>query len=348
MTRRLLAPVTEKHARSRVVSERHAVLRHQPFSRSSGSASTCPPAQPPQADCSASPCVTRVEARRDRVDATGRRGYARRVSRTLPAWLRKPSARLVDAAVAAAVGLAVLRAWLANPEEDHGPLLGVVFAVAVSAPLLVRRRWPFRRAGRGRGARDRVAGRAVALASAAGARLHGRVHAIVARHDRCRRDRHRRVHDRPAHRGPGRRRFVLRARRCPRPLRGQPAHDHGGAACRRAGSPRRPPGAPRRRSSRGPGPCIQVRAPGGHGRARHDRRRPLGGLVRAAGRRRGRPPRRLVCADRPRRPLRRRPRGDRRGRDGRAEGTPVPGSACAVAASRERSSRSAPQARRPV
>jgi signal transduction histidine kinase len=65
------------------------------------------------------------------------------VSRVLPAWLRKPSARVVNAAVAAAVGLAVLSAWLANPDEDHGPLLGVFFAVAASAPLLVRRRWPF-------------------------------------------------------------------------------------------------------------------------------------------------------------------------------------------------------------
>jgi signal transduction histidine kinase len=65
------------------------------------------------------------------------------VPRALPAWLGRPSARLVDAAVAATVGVAVLSAWLANPDEDRGPLLGVLFAVAASAPLLVRRRWPF-------------------------------------------------------------------------------------------------------------------------------------------------------------------------------------------------------------
>ena len=65
------------------------------------------------------------------------------MSRALPVWLGKPSARLVDAAVAAAVGLAVLSAWLANPDDDHGALLGLLFAVAASAPLLIRRRWPF-------------------------------------------------------------------------------------------------------------------------------------------------------------------------------------------------------------
>jgi hypothetical protein len=41
------------------------------------------------------------------------------------------------------VGLGVLRAWVTHPTSDHRPLLGVLFAVAASAPLLVRRRWPF-------------------------------------------------------------------------------------------------------------------------------------------------------------------------------------------------------------
>jgi signal transduction histidine kinase len=65
------------------------------------------------------------------------------VSLALPAWLGKPSPRLVDTALAVLVGLGVMSAWLVDPATDHRPLVGVVFAVAASAPLLVRRRWPF-------------------------------------------------------------------------------------------------------------------------------------------------------------------------------------------------------------
>jgi signal transduction histidine kinase len=65
------------------------------------------------------------------------------VSLALPAWLGKPSPRLVDAGLAALVGLAVVSAWLVDPTTDDRPLLGVLFAVAASAPLLVRRRRPF-------------------------------------------------------------------------------------------------------------------------------------------------------------------------------------------------------------
>jgi signal transduction histidine kinase len=80
---------------------------------------------------------------RDLVDVSQGRGYAQRVSLALPAWLGKPSPRLVDGALAALVALGVLSAWLTQPESDDRPLLGVLFAVAASAPLLVRRRWPF-------------------------------------------------------------------------------------------------------------------------------------------------------------------------------------------------------------
>jgi len=80
---------------------------------------------------------------RDLVDGTKGRGYAQRVSLALPAWLGKPSPRLVDAALAVLVGLGSLSAWLVDPTTDDEPLLGVLFAVAASAPLLVRRRWPF-------------------------------------------------------------------------------------------------------------------------------------------------------------------------------------------------------------
>jgi signal transduction histidine kinase len=80
---------------------------------------------------------------RDLVDGSEGRGYAQRVSLALPAWLGKPSTRLVDSALAVLVGLGVLSAWLTQPVSDHRPLAGVLFAVAASAPLLVRRRWPF-------------------------------------------------------------------------------------------------------------------------------------------------------------------------------------------------------------
>jgi signal transduction histidine kinase len=65
------------------------------------------------------------------------------VSLAVPALLGKPSPRMVDSALAVLVGLAVLSAWLADPATDHRPLLATLFAVAASAPLLVRRRWPF-------------------------------------------------------------------------------------------------------------------------------------------------------------------------------------------------------------
>ncbi len=77
------------------------------------------------------------------VDAVQGRGYAPRVSLALPAWLGKPSARLVDAALAVVVGLAVLSATLADPATDERPLVGVLVVLAAIAPLLVRRRWPF-------------------------------------------------------------------------------------------------------------------------------------------------------------------------------------------------------------
>ena len=80
---------------------------------------------------------------RDLVDATQGRGYAQRVSLALPAWLGKPSPRLVDTALAVLVGLGVMSAWLVDHTTDDQPLLGLLFAVAASAPLLVRRRWPF-------------------------------------------------------------------------------------------------------------------------------------------------------------------------------------------------------------
>jgi signal transduction histidine kinase len=80
---------------------------------------------------------------RDLVDGTQGRGYAARVSLALPAWLGKPSPRLVDAALTAAVGVPVVATTVADAATDDRPLLGALFGVAAVAPLLVRRRWPF-------------------------------------------------------------------------------------------------------------------------------------------------------------------------------------------------------------
>jgi signal transduction histidine kinase len=77
------------------------------------------------------------------VDWSQVRGYAQRVSLALPAWLGRPSPRLVDSALAVLVGAGVLSAWLTQPTSDHRPVAGVLVAVASAAPLLVRRRWPF-------------------------------------------------------------------------------------------------------------------------------------------------------------------------------------------------------------
>jgi signal transduction histidine kinase len=77
------------------------------------------------------------------VDVSLTRGYAQRVSQALPAWLGKPSTRLVDSALAVLVGLGVLSAWLTHASSEHRPVAGVLVALAASAPLLVRRRWPF-------------------------------------------------------------------------------------------------------------------------------------------------------------------------------------------------------------
>jgi signal transduction histidine kinase len=78
----------------------------------------------------------------DLVDAAQGRGYAQRVSLALPAWLGKPSPRLVDAGLAVLVGVPVVASTVADAAADDRPLVGVLFGVAAVAPLLVRRRWP--------------------------------------------------------------------------------------------------------------------------------------------------------------------------------------------------------------
>ena len=71
------------------------------------------------------------------------RGYAHRVSSALRAWLGQPSPRMVDVAVTVAVGVPVA-GHHARERGRAGPgPAGLVFGLAATLPLLVRRRWPF-------------------------------------------------------------------------------------------------------------------------------------------------------------------------------------------------------------
>jgi signal transduction histidine kinase len=71
------------------------------------------------------------------------RGYAHHVSSALRAWLGQPSPRMVDVAVTVAVGVPVLTTTVASGAEQDRVALGVLFGLAATLPLLVRRRWPF-------------------------------------------------------------------------------------------------------------------------------------------------------------------------------------------------------------
>jgi signal transduction histidine kinase len=65
------------------------------------------------------------------------------VSPALPAWLGKPSPRVVDVLVAVVVGLPVVGTSVGSGAEQDRALAGLVVGVASVAALLVRRRWPF-------------------------------------------------------------------------------------------------------------------------------------------------------------------------------------------------------------
>jgi signal transduction histidine kinase len=80
---------------------------------------------------------------RDLIHSTGGRGYAQRVSLALPAWLGRPSPRLVDAGLAALVGVPVVSTAIASGAQQDQTLAGLLFGLAAVLPLLLRRRWPF-------------------------------------------------------------------------------------------------------------------------------------------------------------------------------------------------------------
>jgi hypothetical protein len=80
---------------------------------------------------------------RDLIDVGRRRGYAQWVFPALPAWLGKPSPRVVDVLVAVVVGLPVIGTSVGSGAAQDRALAGLVVGVASVAALLVRRRWPF-------------------------------------------------------------------------------------------------------------------------------------------------------------------------------------------------------------
>ena len=71
------------------------------------------------------------------------RGYARRVSLALPAWLGAPSPRLVDAGLAVLFAAILVLTGVEDGAQDDRAWLGVVVGVAAAVPLVFRRRWPF-------------------------------------------------------------------------------------------------------------------------------------------------------------------------------------------------------------
>ena len=65
------------------------------------------------------------------------------MSPTLPAWLRKPSPRTVDIAVAVIFGFPVVGAGIGRGAEQNQLAVGLLVGLLSVAALLIRRRWPF-------------------------------------------------------------------------------------------------------------------------------------------------------------------------------------------------------------
>ena len=65
------------------------------------------------------------------------------MSSALRARLGDPSPRLVDVALTVAVGVPVVGTTVASGAEQDRLLLGLLFGLVATVPLLVRRRWPF-------------------------------------------------------------------------------------------------------------------------------------------------------------------------------------------------------------
>jgi len=71
------------------------------------------------------------------------RGYAHHVSSALRAWLGQLSPRMVDVALTVVVGVPVVGTTVASGAQQDRVLLGLLFGLIATVPLLFRRRWPF-------------------------------------------------------------------------------------------------------------------------------------------------------------------------------------------------------------
>ena len=94
---------------------------------------------------------------------------------------------MVDVALTVAVGVPVVATTLASGIEQDRVLLGLVFGLAATLPLLVRRRWPFAVLAVVARRRDRDAGRRPVRVPDHGRALHDRLHPLVGGDDRRRR-----------------------------------------------------------------------------------------------------------------------------------------------------------------
>ena len=65
------------------------------------------------------------------------------MSSALPAWVRNPPARVVDVLVCLLIGVPTVGTAVASGAHQDRLAWGIVFGLATTLPLLVRRRWPF-------------------------------------------------------------------------------------------------------------------------------------------------------------------------------------------------------------
>ena len=71
------------------------------------------------------------------------RGYAHGVFPALRTWLGNPPARVVDVLLTIVVGVPTVATAIASGSGHGKTAAGVIFGLAATLPLLVRRRWPF-------------------------------------------------------------------------------------------------------------------------------------------------------------------------------------------------------------
>ena len=107
--------------------------------------------------------------------------------RPFASWLGQPSPRMVDVALTVAVGVPVVGTTVASGAEQDRVLLGLLFGLAATLPLLVRRRWPFAVLAVTLAAAIADAGRRPVRVPDHGRALHDRLDPLVGGDDRRRR-----------------------------------------------------------------------------------------------------------------------------------------------------------------